>query len=47
MDIEDFNFDFDEHDEARADMLREARLLEDEKPLDFEDADDCGDACKI
>lgn len=42
MDIDDFNFDENEQVEATA--RREARLLEDEQPLDFDD--DC-EACKI
>lgn len=45
MDID--NFDFNEQDQEAAERRREARLLEDEQPLDFEGADDCGDACKL
>lgn len=45
MDID--NFHFNEQDEAEAEARRERQLLEDEQPLDFEDADDCGDACKL
>lgn len=42
MDID--NFDIDEDDQIEAAARREAQLLEDEQPLDFDD--DC-EACKI
>lgn len=45
MDLD--NFQFSEHDEAESEAARERQLLADEVPLNFTDADDCGDACKI
>ena len=45
MDLD--NFTMSEYDEAEAEAARERQLVKDEQPLDFEGADDCGDACKI
>lgn len=46
MDI-DLDAIFSDHDEDEAVARRERQLLEDEQPLDFEGADDCGGACTI
>ena len=43
MDIEDF--ELDEKALKEAEKRREAKLAEDEKPIEADN--DCGDACKI
>lgn len=47
MDIDSLENIFGDYDENEAEQRREEQLLADEQPLDFEGADDCGDACKI
>lgn len=43
MDLD--NFELDDAALAEAEKRREAKLAEDEKPIEADD--DCGDACKI
>ena len=43
MDLD--NFDIDETALAEAEKRREAKLAEDEQPIEADN--DCGDACKI